>query len=106
VITKKDNINQPYGRMLYLDVKSNDTLDTYIAKEGKYMIGSWNLVSINNKACRFGIPELEIVKSDNDSTQLLTFFSARGSSRTEANNRAEKLIYKCMIKDTAVFFDS
>jgi phage shock protein PspC (stress-responsive transcriptional regulator) len=106
VITKKDNINQPYGRMLYLDVKSNDTLDTYIAKEGKYMIGSWNLVSINNKACRFGIPELEIVKSDNDSTQLLTFFSARGSSRTEANNRAEKLIYKCMIKDTAVVFDS
>jgi len=105
VITKKYSIFQPYNKMISLDIKTTDTLNIFNNERSRFALGQWNIISINHKVSRFGIPKLEIVKSDNDSTQIIAYFTARGSDKSESVKIAEKIIYHIQIKDTLVQFD-
>ncbi|MBX3164294.1 MAG: PspC domain-containing protein [Bacteroidetes bacterium] len=52
-----------------------------------------------------GYAALEVVESDNDSTELIIYRSARGSSEKEANENAKDILYAYSQTNNALIFD-
>ncbi|MFH0864908.1 MAG: PspC domain-containing protein [Bacteroidota bacterium] len=105
VITKKHTLNQPQNGLLNIYVKKDNIIDSLSEYENKFVIGQWNLISVNNKSYRFGLPELVIVKSDNDLYQMTAYYSSKGTDKQEAENHISKIDYKYLQNDTALLLD-
>jgi phage shock protein PspC (stress-responsive transcriptional regulator) len=105
VITKKETLQQPQNGLLNVYVKKDNIIDSLSEYENKFVIGQWNLVSVNNKSYRFGLPELVIVKSDNDQYQMTAYYSSKGTDKEEAENHISKIEYKFSQNDTSLILD-
>ena len=93
VVNKKETLTQPQSGMLKVYMKKNDLVDSVSEYESRFVIGQWNLISANGKSIRFGLPELVISRSDNDNFQLLTYYTSKGTDKTDAENHIKKIIY-------------
>jgi phage shock protein PspC (stress-responsive transcriptional regulator) len=65
------------------------------------------LITINNKDLMLGYPKLNIVKSENDSTvQLVIKRISRGSTKKEAIENAEDIVYEFSQKDSMLLLNN
>ncbi len=102
VVTKKTELNQPINGLLKVYVKEDNLFDSISDYESKFVIGQWNLVSINGKSIRFGLPDLRIVSSENENYQLLVYYSSKGRNKEEAENHIKKIKFEIHPNDTAL----
>lgn len=105
VITKKHELSQPQNALLNVCVKKDMLIDSLSEYENKFVIGQWNLISVNDKSYRFGLPELVIAQSDNDQYQMLAYYSSKGSDKEEAENNIKKINYNFTQNDTCLMLD-
>lgn len=105
VITKKHDMIQPQNALLNVYVKKNNMIDSLSEYENKFVIGQWNLISINEKSYRFGMPELLITQSENDQYQMQVYYKSKGSDKEEAETNIGKIDYKVSQNDTCLLLD-
>jgi phage shock protein PspC (stress-responsive transcriptional regulator) len=104
-ITKKHEISQPLNGTLKIYVAKDNLVDSLSEYENKFVIGQWNLVSVNDKRFRFGLPELVVVRSDNEQYQIMTYYSSKGTDKGEAEENIAKIEYNFTQNDTSVVLD-
>jgi phage shock protein PspC (stress-responsive transcriptional regulator) len=103
--TDKIQITNPADNMLKVYLKNNPGIDSLSDNEPKFMLGQWNMISNNGKTTRFGIPELVIVKSDNDLYQMVIYSSAKGTKKEEAETYISHIKFNYIQNDTALILD-
>ncbi|NVO03600.1 MAG: hypothetical protein HXX09_12965, partial [Bacteroidetes bacterium] len=105
VKTQTASLIQPIKNTLYLDLKPDNSIDSLKSYDEKFLLGQWNMVTANGKNIHFGVPNLEFIKSETDSFNLLIFYSARGENRDIAMQRANLIDYKFVQKDSVLLFN-
>jgi len=105
IITRKNTLMQPPNNLLKIYVKKNNMVDSISEYETKFVIGQWNLVSVNDKNIRFGLPELCIVNSENENYQILINCSSEGSDKKDAETHIKKINFKFTQNDTSLVLD-
>ena len=102
VVTKSHTITQPTNGLLKVYVKKDNTIDNLSEYDNRFYIGQWNLLSVNDKSMHFGLPELVIVRSENDNYQMLTYYSSKGANKSDAEFNISKINYNFLQNDTAL----
>lgn len=64
----------------------------------------WRGISIDGEDMKLGYPDLNIVRSETDSIELVIYKSSRGSDRREALNNAKAISYPVSVKDSLITF--
>lgn len=102
------SISQPKGNTLYLDLKpsAEDDLDITYMHHRKVRFGDWTMISKDDKGFRLGYPEMNIVKSETDSFELVAVKSAQGFDKKEATYRAKNINYDITQIDSTIQFNS
>lgn len=110
-VTSKNviGLTQPKNNILYLKIKGEPDSDhTYERKHtGRYMhvkIKNHDLFSADSANLNFGFPDLDIVKSENDSFEIVIYGEASGKDRKEALHLAKNILYEITQKDSLVEF--
>jgi len=101
-------IAQPKCDTLFLKVKGG--ADNYEReRRGKYLkvkINKRNVISSDSANLNFGFPELNIVRGETDSFEIVVYGEARGKDRKEALHLAKNILYDVSQKDSLVEFAS
>jgi len=105
IVTKNNILKQPANGILNIYIKNDNISDSITGYESKLVIGQWNLVSVNGKSLRFGLPELKIVSSENEKFQMIAYYSAKGTNKSDAEIRIKNIEYKFTQNDTALILD-
>ncbi|OFY85478.1 MAG: hypothetical protein A3F72_09890 [Bacteroidetes bacterium RIFCSPLOWO2_12_FULL_35_15] len=102
------SISQPIGNTLYLDMKpsAEDDLDVTYMHHRKVRFGDWTMISKDDKSFRLGYPEMNIVKSETDSFELVAIKSAQGFDKKDATYRAKNINYAITQMDSIILFNS
>lgn len=102
------SISQPIGNTLYLDMKpsAEDDLDVTYMHHRKVRFGDWTMISKDDKSFRLGYPEMNIVKSETDSFELVAIKSAQGFDKKDATYRAKNINYAITQMDSTILFNS
>ncbi|MCX6273221.1 MAG: PspC domain-containing protein [Bacteroidetes bacterium] len=95
-------LKQPKGNILVVDTRNETGYPDVSDMEDHFMIGNWNLVSRGDTTFFFGIPFLEVVKSDNDSFSLAVFTIAKGENYEKARARARNISYMFYETDSSL----
>lgn len=104
-VTDKVEITQPVAGMLKVYVQKDAVSDSVSDYENKFVIGQWNMVSLQNRSLRFGMPELVVVRSNNEFYEVQIMYSAKGKTRDDAMQCISRIKYKIADKDTAIVLD-
>jgi phage shock protein PspC (stress-responsive transcriptional regulator) len=112
-VTSKNiiTLTQPGSGILYLKLKGEtDSENTYEHRHmGRYMhvkIRHRDVISADSANLNFGYPELDIVKSETDSFDVVIYGEANGKDRKEALHLAKSILYDISQKDSLVEFAS
>lgn len=105
VKTDKIALSSPTDNMLKVYVKSNPHIDSLSEYKSEFMHGKWNMISDHEKTLRFGIPELMVVKSNNDLFQMIIYSSAKGNKKDEAEMHIRNIKFNYIQNDTALILD-
>src|ERR1035437_860051 len=102
------SILQPKGNTLYLDLKQSaeDDLDVTYMHHRKVHFGDWTMISKDDKSFRLAYPEMNIVKSETDSFELVVIKSAQGFDKKDATYRAKNINYAITQTDSTIQFNS
>jgi phage shock protein PspC (stress-responsive transcriptional regulator) len=110
-VTSKNIVGlaQPKNNILVLKIKGQTDSDhTYERRHiGRYMhvkIKHHDIFSADSANLNFGFPELDIVKSENDSFEVVIYGEASGKDRKEALHLAKNILYDVTQKDSLVEF--
>jgi hypothetical protein len=68
------------------------------------MLDEWNLVKVDNKKIVFGYPQLDIVKSETDSFELVMVKTAYGPTKKDAQGYAKNIRYNFYQADSLLEF--
>ncbi len=97
---------QPKCDTLFLKVKGN--ADSYEHElRGRRMrikVNRHDVISADSANLNFGFPELNIVKSETDSFEIVVYVEANGKDRKEALHLARNVVYDISQKDSLVEF--
>ncbi len=107
--TQKERVflHKPKTDTLYLEAQSERNIsEDENGSELELTFRKRNLITVDGKNVYFGYPELDVVKSDNDSIELVITRSARGEERKAATRTAEGIACGWSQKDSLVQFDS
>lgn len=99
---------QPKCDTLFLKVKGN-TGNYEHERRGRYMyvkINRHDVISSDSANLNFGFPELNIVRGETDSFEIVVYGEARGKDRKEAVYLAKNILYDVSQKDSLVEFSS
>lgn len=80
---------------LSLDNKYNKTFD-----KPDFVMSNYNIITTDNKVKLFGKPNVDIIKSKDNKTNLKLSYSANGKSRKDAYLRAQNISYLWNTKDS------
>jgi phage shock protein PspC (stress-responsive transcriptional regulator) len=112
-VTSKNiiSISQPKSNILYLKLKGESDSDrTYEHRHaGRYMhvkVRHHDVFSADSANLNFGFPELDIVKSETDSFDVVIYGEAYGRDRKEGLHLAKNILYDISQKDSLVEFMS
>ena len=105
VVPKNKDITQPKNNLLKVYMNKKTFVDSISYEETKFNIGQWNFVSANGKNFRFGLPELQVISSENESYQMLIYYSSKGATNEEAKEHINKIEYKFAQNDTSLVLD-
>jgi len=105
IITKKNTLIQPSNNLLKIYIKKDNIINSISEYETKFVIGQWNLVSVNDKSIRFGMPELKVTSSENENYQLIINYSSKGANKEDAENHIKKIDFKFIQNDTSLVLD-
>jgi len=110
-VTSKNVISlaQPKSNTLILKIKGETDSDrTYEHKRtGRYMhvkMKHRDLISADSVNMNFGFPELDIVKSETDSFEVVIYGEASGKDRKEALHLAKNILYEISQRDSVLEF--
>jgi phage shock protein PspC (stress-responsive transcriptional regulator) len=114
-IKKNVVLQQPAGKLLYLDVNPN-SLDTensfirsnrYIRRHGSFTrVDNWSVISKEDGNYRLGYPLVDIVRSETDSFQLVVIKTSNGFDKKEAAMYAKSISYETTQKDSLLLFNN
>ena len=107
--TSKNTIplTQPKSGTLSLKVKGGSENDYEQERRGKHLrvkIKNRNLVSMDEENLNIGLPQLNIVRSETDSFEVVIYGEARGKDRKEALHLARNISYELSQNDSIVEF--
>lgn len=109
--TSKNTIplTQPKSGTLSLKVKgvSENNYEYEHQRRGKHMrvkIKNRNLVSMDEENLNIGLPQLNIVRSETDSFEVVIYGESRGKDRKEALHLARNISYELSQNDSIVEF--
>ena len=96
----------PAGQQLKLEMIENAAFDSYYRYEEYFDIDEANMIITNDEADFFyGIPQVEIAKTNGANLEIEVFYRARGKSAYHAEQRAQRTLYNYAIKDSVLSFD-
>ncbi|HRY33607.1 MAG TPA: PspC domain-containing protein [Bacteroidales bacterium] len=96
---------QPLTKHLIIDTHRFEYPDEDIDIDDDFMIGKWNLMRTGDSIRFFGIPELEVVRAENDSFALQLIYTARGRNSGESRQRAQNIRYSFTQNDSLLILD-
>jgi phage shock protein PspC (stress-responsive transcriptional regulator) len=114
-VKKNIGIQQPAGKMLYLDVNptsldgENNLIRSshYIKRHGNYTrMDDWSILSKEDDHYRLGYPVVDIVRSETDSFELVVIKTSNGFDKKEATMYAKNISYETSQKDSLLMFNS
>jgi hypothetical protein len=105
VVNIKKTLAQPQNGMLRVYLNKNDLVDSISDNESRFVIGQWNIISVKGKSIRFGLPELNISRSENDNFQVLTYYSSKGKDKVDAENYIKQIKDTIIQNDTSLIID-
>lgn len=103
-------VNIPNTDTLVVKLNSADTIfsDWYIGDDDdkhSYTYRGYHFENSEKGRTVLGFATLEVVESNNDSTELIIYRSARGSNKKEANDNAKSTSYSYSQKNNELIFD-
>ncbi len=104
-IQKSHVLVQPLSKHLIIDTHYFEYQHEDFDFDDDFMIGKWNLMRKGDSISFFGIPELEVVRSENDSFALQVVSAARGRNTGEARHRAQHIRYSFTQNDSLLILD-
>ncbi len=105
VVPQKYNITHSVKTPLYIDIKTNDSIESYIEYNQEYFNNNWYLAKHDSRNSGFGIPWITITTSETDSIKLIIFSEARGHNQKEATINAKNIKYNYTQTDTTLVLD-
>lgn len=105
VVPRKYNITQHNNKPLYIDIKSNDSIENYLEYNSDILTKNWFLMKLDGQKSSFGIPNIRIVTSETDSIKLIIYSEARGRNTKEASINADNIKYDFIQTDSSLVLD-
>ncbi len=102
VVENEYTLQQPAGSKLLVDLGKVPYEQDLGHGPDHFMIGRWNLYQSGDTNVFFGIPSIDIVRSENDSFSLQTYAVAKGETLPEARKRASHIRYTFTQNDSAL----
>lgn len=100
------NIEVPVNNQIKLELQENEEFNKYYRYEEYFEVDEANMIITNDADDFFyGIPQLEIVKSNSQKIELEFFYRARGKSSERAEDRAERTSFKYVVEGDKIVFD-
>ncbi len=104
----KDSVvkEMPAGQQLKLEMIENEAFDSYYRYEEYFDIDEANMIITNDETDFFyGIPQVEIAKTNSTNLEIEVFYRARGKSGYHAEQRAQRTLYNYAVTDSILAFD-
>ncbi|MHC1708179.1 MAG: PspC domain-containing protein [Bacteroidales bacterium] len=98
-------LNPIHSNTIIIDTKLPEGDSHIIDPHDDFMLGNWNIYSAGDSTLFFGVPSIEVQKSDNDSITLSIYSLARGESHDKARQRAANIRYKIVQNDSLILLD-
>lgn len=99
----KATLSPANASVIYLNIN-----EAKLSKEGNHTVinkDNRTIIDISNEQLILGYPKIDVVKSETDSFEIEIVRTSRGSSKKDAFNKAENLVYEYQLKDSAVLFN-
>lgn len=98
-------IKQTASNQLIIDTKLPDGDNHHWDNDEDFMIGNWNLYHKGDTTLFFGVPSLEVSRSENDSMTLVVYSIAKGETHEKARARATNIRYHFIQNDSVLMLD-
>ena len=92
-ITENITITQPQSKTLYINLLQDSLVEETELVEETFYTGKWNVINKDGQITFFGIPEISLVKSNDNNFKVLIYKYARGKNIVNAAARAKSIIY-------------
>ena len=90
---------------IYLNLNRNFEINEYYDEDHYIEIYEWDMIIADVGNIFYGMPELKIVKSEDDQLELTTYSRGRGKNKKLALERADNIIYDVVQRDSLLTFD-
>ena len=101
-MTTSQTISCDSCQTLYLKL-ADDKYEDYAERD--WDIENFKVVVVNGDDVMLGQPRLDVEKSGTDNFSILIKKSSRGSTRENAKEAAQEVIYNYQVKDSTLYFD-
>jgi phage shock protein PspC (stress-responsive transcriptional regulator) len=105
VVPTKYTITSFQKKNIYIDIKTNDSIEDYMEYNNSYFLNNWYLMKLDAQKTGIGIPQINIITSETDSIKLIVFSEARGRNTKEAIINAKNITYNFTQTDSSLILD-
>jgi phage shock protein PspC (stress-responsive transcriptional regulator) len=105
VIPQKFSFAEPLNKQLYIDIKTNDSIESFMEYNNEFFYSHWYMIKSKDNLTAKGIPLITLSTSESDSIKLLLFFEAKGHNNYEATLNAKNIKYNFTRTDTSIILD-